>query len=115
MPVSAPKKCVHVGCSALVKSGSRCPLHQKVTWKKKTTATKRITGRRLQELRERLFKRNPLCAMCGIRPATIRDHIIPLFEGGEDVESNTQGLCDLCDEIKSKAESIRSRGGAGQK
>jgi 5-methylcytosine-specific restriction protein A len=113
MPVSAPKKCVHVGCSALVKSGSRCPLHQKEKWKKKVTATKRITGRRLQQLREQLFKRNPLCAICKIRAATIRDHIKSLFDGGEDIESNTQGLCSFCDDIKSKSESSRARGGAG--
>lgn len=111
MPRSAPKKCAVFGCQSLVMSGSRCDLHKKEKWAKKPDATKRITGRRLQELRRQLFKRNPLCAICKLRPATIRDHIVPLFDGGEDIESNTQGICGECDEVKSKAERLRARVG----
>lgn len=114
MPRSAPKKCAVVGCSALVHNGSRCEAHQKEKWFKKPDAVKRITGRRLQELRHQLFKKSPLCAICNLRAAAIRDHIIPLFEGGEDVESNTQGICHECDDVKSKAERLRARVGAGQ-
>lgn len=115
MPVSAPRKCLQIGCNSLVRDGSRCELHQKEKWIKKVDATKRITGRKLQRLREKLFKSNPICAMCCLRPARIRDHIIPLFDGGLDIESNTQGLCFDCDEVKSKSESARSRVGVGQK
>ena len=50
---------------------------------------------------------NPLCVECAKRGrvtvATIRDHIIPLAEGGEDVPENTQPF-------KTKAESARGRG-----
>lgn len=78
------------------------------------TATKRITGRKLQALRAELFKRSPLCVHCAehdvVTPATQRDHIIPLAEGGEDSEENTQGLCDECHDVKSKRESARGRG-----
>jgi 5-methylcytosine-specific restriction protein A len=64
-------------------------------------------------MRAELFARNPLCVECekrGItRLATQRDHIKPLFEGGADDDSNTQGLCEECHEGKSLQESIRSR------
>jgi 5-methylcytosine-specific restriction protein A len=101
----------------LVRDGtSRCVKHKVAAWSRKSTASKRrFTGRRLQEERRRLFERDPLCAECRrqgrVSLAAIRDHIKPLAEGGEDVEENTQGLCAACDEVKSKAESSRGRGG----
>lgn len=61
---------------------------------------KRIRGRRLQILRQRCFERSPLCVGCAergiIRAATQRDHIIPLSQGGADIDANTQALCDDC-------------------
>ena len=57
---------------------------------------------------------NPLCVECvkrgRVTVATIRDHIIPLAEGGEDVPENTQPLCVQCHAAKTKAESARGRG-----
>jgi 5-methylcytosine-specific restriction protein A len=62
--------------------------------------TKRITGRRLQEKRRRLFQQQPLCVRCEakgrVRLATQRDHVIALAHNGPDIESNTQGLCAEC-------------------
>lgn len=115
MPISAPKPCTAPGCHVLVTDGSgRCAKHQRPAWTKPVTATKRITGRKLQALRAELFKRSPLCVHCAehdvVTPATQRDHIIPLAEGGEDSEENTQGLCDECHDVKSKRESARGRG-----
>lgn len=112
MPYAAPKPCSHPGCGALVRDGSsRCSQHPKPQWAKKPTATKRITGRKLQTLRAQLFSRCPLCTHCQQQGrttlATQRDHIIPLAEGGTDDDDNTQGLCDACHEEKSKAESAR--------
>ncbi|WP_428718568.1 HNH endonuclease [Undibacterium curvum] len=114
MPRSAPKKCSYVGCRKLVSDGSgRCEDHARPAWVKRTEVTKRITGRRLQKLRADLFAREPLCAECKragrVTPATQRDHIIPLCEGGADDETNEQGLCDPCHETKSLAEAQRSR------
>jgi len=92
---------------------SRCSKHQREAWAKKPTATKRITGRRLQVMRTDLFRREPLCVQCKAQGlvvlATQRDHIRPLAEGGSDSEDNTQGLCEPCHEAKSLAESIRGR------
>ena len=63
-------------------------------------------------MRDRLFTSNPLCVECErlgrVRLATQRDHIVSLEEGGADDDGNTQGLCQDCHDIKSKAE--RERG-----
>lgn len=112
MPVAAPRPCTYPGCGALVRDGSgRCTRHPKPSWAKKPTASKRTRGRALQRLRAELFERQPLCADCRrngrVTLATERDHIVPLEEGGEDVESNVQGLCASCHDAKSKAERAR--------
>jgi 5-methylcytosine-specific restriction enzyme A len=113
MPTAAPRPCTHPGCGALVRDGSgRCAKHPREAWKKAPTATKRITGRKLQAMRASLFARHPLCAECErhgrVTLATQRDHIVSLEEGGPDDETNEQGLCYDCHEVKSKAE--RERG-----
>jgi len=71
----------------------------------------RIRGRELQRRRARLFAKFPCCVTCAARGqvalATIRDHTIPLAEGGRDDESNEQALCADCSETKTRAESAR--------
>jgi 5-methylcytosine-specific restriction protein A len=113
MPRAAPRPCTKQGCRALVSDGSgRCAAHPREAWVK-CTPTKRITGRRLQVMRASLFSRCPLCVKCLeddlVVPATERDHVIPLAEGGRDDESNEQALCSACHETKSAAESQRGR------
>lgn len=60
-------------------------------------ATQRITGRRLQRIRQMHLMQNPLCVVCKsegkVTLATEIDHIKALVNGGEDVEENRQGLC----------------------
>lgn len=114
MPIAAPRPCTHPGCGALVRDGSgRCAKHPKEAWAKPVTATKRITGRKLQAMRAALFASNPLCVECErqgrITLATQRDHKVPLAEGGADDATNEQGLCEACHEAKSQAESLRGR------
>jgi 5-methylcytosine-specific restriction protein A len=114
MPTSAPKPCSHPGCGKLVRDGtSRCEKHPPKVWAKREDAPKRITGRKLQQLRKELFASNPLCVACDklglVRLATQRDHTVSLAEGGKDVPENTQGLCDDCHEAKSLAEALRGR------
>ena len=96
----------------LVKDGSgRCEKHQRPAWQKKPTAVKRVTGRKLQQLRAELFRSEPLCRECVkhgvVRVATERDHIVPLEEGGADAPDNVQPLCVECHDAKSKAECAR--------
>lgn len=65
-------------------------------------ATARSRGRARQEARLRVWLRDgPRCACCGelvdITPGTTRpfelDHIVPLWQGGEDTDDNRQCLC----------------------
>lgn len=99
---------------------TQAPQPKQVSWR--TTKGKRITGRRLQRERERLFADRPLCAECErqgrVTPAKIRDHVRPLAFGGTDTEANTQPLCIACHDIKSKAEAAegarRARRGVGK-
>lgn len=114
MPKAAPRKCTHVGCRALVHDGtSRCPDHQPPAWQKRHEQTKRITGRKLQRMREDLLRREPLCVNCKkhdrIKASTQRDHIVPLAAGGADDETNEQALCDECHAEKTKQESKQFR------
>lgn len=62
-------------------------------------------------MREDLFRRHPLCEPCEqqgrVSLATIRDHRIPLEEGGLDDETNEQAICKSCHKAKTAAESQR--------
>ena len=54
---------------------------------------------------------HPLCAECErngrVSVATIRDHIVPLAEGGTDDPENIQGLCQACSDAKTEREIAR--------
>lgn len=85
-----------------------------------TTDTQRMRGRRLQARNHRFLAEHPLCACCARQGRTTAaaevDHKVPLHEGGQDVESNLQGLCIPCHKAKSAREaSARAGGGGGQK
>ena len=41
--------------------------------------------------------------------ATDADHIIPVFEGGDDEMANGQAACPACHKIKTQAEAARAR------
>lgn len=112
--MSAPRPCSYTGCRELACAGGRCEQHRIASWSRTPgTAVKRVTGRRLQRERARLFEREPLCVLCKPRglvaAATQRDHIIPLAEGGKDEDANIQGLCDACHREKTLAEALRGR------
>lgn len=68
----------------------------------------RIRGRKLQRIRAEHFSANPLCVMCAaqgrVSTATELDHIIALTNGGTNDDSNYQGLCYACHEIKTNAD-----------
>lgn len=57
----------------------------------------RLRGRKLQEIRRRKQRENPLCEEClamgQIVPWTELDHIVPLEKGGTNDYANLQGLC----------------------
>jgi 5-methylcytosine-specific restriction protein A len=67
-------------------------------------------------MRARLFARQPWCVACLTvgrqTKATIRDHIVPLGEGGRDDETNEQALCRECSDVKTARESQRGASSA---
>ena len=79
-----------------------------------TTKDTRLTGRRLQSIRLEMWKRDPNCAECGRITAWPYgfeiDHVVPLFEGGADDETNRQLLCATdgdqigCHDLKTQTE-----------
>lgn len=124
VPTAAMKPCSG-RCGRLVGSGrceqctSRFGPHGWSAEARKDDA-KRLRGRALQAARAALFAREPLCRMCssgswrdsrgtGGALATVRDHIIPLGEGGEEDESNVQPLCAECNIRKTASEAQRGR------
>ena len=92
----------------------RCPAHTQVRppWVH-TKPVVRVRGRKLQALRTQLFSQQPLCVLClalvppRYRVATIRDHTVPLEEGGRDDGTNEQPLCEDCHTIKTNDERMR--------
>lgn len=113
MATAPASPCSHPTCPKL----QPCPDHPVVPWRPRfNPPVHRIRGRKLQLMRARLFASYPWCVECakaGRRTlATIRDHRIPLGEGGLDVEANTQGLCQSCSDVKTQAEALRGRGRA---
>lgn len=73
-----------------------------------TRSDQRITGRRLQDRRLRLWAARPYCAACG---ALTRypdgfelDHVVPLAAGGADTDDNCQILCIACHASKTRAD-----------
>jgi 5-methylcytosine-specific restriction protein A len=95
-----------------------CQVHRREPWQHKRPVV-RIRGRRLQKLRSQLFDRQPLCVRClaenRVTVATIRDHVIPLGEGGADDEANVQPLCQRCSDAKSAQEAQRAQVRASQR
>jgi 5-methylcytosine-specific restriction protein A len=114
MPLAPPRACVP-GCRHM---RGRCPVHdqQRATaataWAQPSRTTE-VRTRRASD-RRRLLQANPICVLCWTAPSTIRDHIVPLAEGGPDTAENTQALCKPCHDIKSQAEAARGVRRAGQ-
>lgn len=68
----------------------------------------RVRGRRLQAIRSRLLRAEPLCAECRrqgrLREAVALDHVVALVNGGTNDEANLQGLCRECHREKTAAD-----------
>jgi len=99
-PMAPPRACAT--CGRL-----DCPVHRRTgPWHHAHPVT-RTKGRKLQAVREQLLRTHPFCVRCGLEVATVRDHIVPLCEGGPDEETNVQALCATCHDAKTQAESRR--------
>lgn len=52
----------------------------------------------------------PICRVCDFLPSVTADHIIPVAEGGEELDrDNLQGICQPCHDAKTLEESKRGR------
>lgn len=102
--------CLERGCPTLTRD-LRCAVHTKPASAHGWREQPRIRGGALQRLRAELFANEPLCRLCvqqgRTRAATIRDHMVPLAEGGTDAPENIQPLCRDCSDIKTREESRR--------
>ncbi|CAB3850348.1 HNH endonuclease signature motif containing protein [Achromobacter animicus] len=62
-----------------------------------TPSTKRMSGRKLQDRRLRVWSADPHCAHCGaltVYPEGFElDHKVSLNDGGADTDENSQVLC----------------------
>lgn len=69
-------------------------------------STKRITGRKGKEIRNRILLRDEYtCQKCGIVSWHLEvDHIAPLHLGGTECDENRQTLCKKCHDEKTKQE-----------
>jgi len=107
MALAPPRPCPHPKCGAF-----NCTVHQAAPWRSvdRPNVT-RIRGRALQRLRAELFAAHRWCVLCLAEGrqtrATIRDHIVPLAEGGLDDASNVQAICLDCSDLKTEGESKR--------
>ena len=70
--------------------------------------TERLRGWKLQQQRKRLHAERPLCVACDERGVvtmgTELDHIVPVFRGGSNEDSNLQWLCTECHREKTAAD-----------
>ena len=72
-----------------------------------TPSEMRITGRRLQDRRLRLWARDPRCASCRKLTdfnAFHLDHVVALVNGGPDTDENCQVLCIECHKTKTSSD-----------
>ena len=99
--------CSVPGCPLLAVKGGRCGQHQREAW----------AGRRgfegygpdYQRMRRQVLREEPMCRICGVRPAVSVDHIIPVAQGGTHARGNLRGLCRKCHDARSKAQSAEGR------
>ena len=100
------------GCRVRVTSGY-CATHARPAWGRSEEKPKRIRGRAPKKKRRHLFAHEPLRRLCRREWATIRDHIVPLAEGGADDSTNEQPACRACSDAKTQREAYRGRMRAG--
>lgn len=91
------------------------PLRLTVT-QDRAGATPRIRGRKWMDRRARWLQEHPLCCDCEAEGRTTVadevDHVIPLWEGGADDETNYASRCIPHHQAKTAREAARRAGSA---
>jgi len=111
MPRNPHGVCPTPGCPEL----KPCPIpgHTRKAWEGSTRRQRiRRSGGALQRSAQRVMRRDRgVCHVCGQPGANEVDHVIPVFEGGSDHDSNKAPIhSDPCHREKSLAERLRARG-----
>jgi len=105
-----PKQpCSFPGCPNLVEAGTggRCEKHKRPSWE----GRRGFEGYKGEYLKNRavVLKDEPVCRICGIRPSTTVDHIIPKSKGGSDQRENLRGVCKSCHDKRSQRQAAEGR------
>jgi 5-methylcytosine-specific restriction protein A len=113
----APKLCAEPTCGELVPAGQRyCATHDSPRWSTgKSIPKSRSADAKWKRTRRRILNRdNRRCriAFVGIciGLASEADHIIPVSQGGTDLDSNLQAACFPCHRAKSSDEGHQAAG-----
>lgn len=120
MPRKPPSPCNAPGCRAVC-VGRYCEHHAHLAagWRRSKRAgqtTKRMSGKGLQLMRARIFKRDNYLCQCSeckslgrVRVAHEVDHVVPLAEGGTNDDANLRAINRDCHRRKTEQESLRGR------
>lgn len=63
-------------------------------------AAARANGRHTKEEWAAMLRAMPLCVKCGADEHIVKDHIVPIYQGGSDAIENIQPLCHSCNSSK---------------
>lgn len=82
-----------------------------------TLSEQRLRGRAAVTRRDTYLRAHPLCTLCQadhlVEPATVPDHIVPLWAGGaDDLDTNGQPLCEAHHSAKTACEAAMRAVGA---
>lgn len=110
MPRRSKRPCAQPGCIALIDQGRYCETHRTSLLDERPSSSERGYGATWQRLRLIILRRDPICqdpfgihaTLHEVAPSTDVDHIVAKRDGGQDEESNLQGLCHSCHSHKTK-------------
>lgn len=108
---AVPRACIDCGC--LVATGEdRCAQHAKERRAARTAHRRKAPGDGAQARARARARRGGLrCAACDAGNVRLEaDHVVPLWDGGTDYDSNVQLLCYRCHKAKTGREASH-RGG----
>lgn len=104
--------CIVHGCPHDATKDGRCPTHQRKWVNRNRRDHLTVSGWEEQRRAKRVIARDGgRCYLCGLYGADQADHVVPLFEGGQDDEHTNMHAVHAtpCHEEKTKTERARAR------